>query len=850
MRRALAAATAVLTATAAAAAAAPGARAQQAQPIPVHPDNPAVADQWTNQMVRPGEGQDARIDLLQAPTALNIHDPLKVTLRVTNTSAEPMEGLTVTPRRGPATATVLDQRIAAMASPFDYPVLGEETEVGSRLAPGESTTVELTITEDTLPLPGVGTYPIMFVLSTSYGALLDTERFHISTRGTPEGVRPPSMTALFPVSAPVDIVPGETGTAPAEPSLILASETLADQLAPGGRLSSLLDVFAESTSDPRVSEASCLALDPAVVSVADRMTRGYTVATERPDLVEPPQRLRDSWSGRGPGRDAGVPGRGSADAQAWLDTLTQIAATHCVVALPWANADLNAVANTGDVWLTREAVERGPALLREVLGTTGMTNTVVPGAGYVAPGVPAALGWADHSRSTISDEGMQGPWERAQRDSATPQNSGPARGDTAPSLERGDMPSIAAAAAPPPEQPVRVLVSDNSVTHPGEGRFSWVAPGVMAVTFQDSLGALLATAGADAETAGYSNTSLRFDYTRDSPKARSVNAASAVRLTAQSEWAPADADAEPEPILVNPPATWDAVAAADVMGAVRDLMGTGGARPMTLGDYLAPPAGEPDPAPVEPAEGVGSPFPDPTEFSDAEILTASQQSRFIDELSGLLVSDPSIALSRYGFTLPLRRDLLAALTLNGRRGYTSFSRAQQASSARLAGSRDTLNSLRSGIALIPPGNVYTRTSPDSPLLIVARNGLPLPVDTTIRYRGPDGARLNIPPTLRIPAYGSITIPMTADLPAAPGGTDLQLFLASPSGAQISQPVDISVRTSGVALRGWVILAVLAVFLALLLVFTAVRRRRQRGAPPGQHAPQDAKPPTGEHRRTP
>ena len=52
---------------------------------------------------------------------------------------------------------------------------------------------------------------------------------------------------------------------------------------------------------------------------------------------------------------------------------------------------------------------------------------------------------------------------------------------------------------------------------------------------------------------------------------------------------------------------------------------------------------------------------------------------------------------------------------------------------------DTLRDLRSSVALIPPGNVYTRVSESSPLLIVAENGLPLPVEAKLQYDAPDGA---------------------------------------------------------------------------------------------------------------
>ena len=81
-----------------------GTAQQPTMPIPLHPTNPAVSEAWVNPAVRPGEGEKAQISLLDAPTTLNPHEPLAVTLLVTNTSSERLDGLTVTPRRGPARA--------------------------------------------------------------------------------------------------------------------------------------------------------------------------------------------------------------------------------------------------------------------------------------------------------------------------------------------------------------------------------------------------------------------------------------------------------------------------------------------------------------------------------------------------------------------------------------------------------------------------------------------------------------------------------------------------------------------------------------------------------------------------
>ncbi|PIH11548.1 hypothetical protein CTJ10_12780, partial [Staphylococcus epidermidis] len=137
---------------------------------------------------------------------------------------------------------------------------------------------------------------------------------------------------------------------------------------------------------------------------------------------------------------------------------------------------------------------------------------------------------------------------------------------------------------------------------------------------------------------------------------------------------------------------------------------------------------------------------------------------------------------------------------------------------RLNGERDTLRAIKASISLIPPGNVYTRTSESSPLFIVAENGLPLPVNASILYQGPPDAKLNTPTEFRIPARGSLTLQMTADLPQNNKRTDLQLYLSTPDNRPISQPVNIAVQTAGGAFANRILVAGLAVLFALAVLF--------------------------------
>ena len=288
---------------------------------------------------------------------------------------------------------------------------------------------------------------------------------------------------------------------------------------------------------------------------------------------------------------------------------------------------------------------------------------------------------------------------------------------------------------------------------------------------------------------------------------------------------------------MNAPAHWDADAAAVLLATVAEVLRSGAAVPLAFDAYLEVPADTVVPA----AERVGAEYADPTVFSDSEILNATQQTRFINDLSTLLAPDPSIALTRYGFTLPLRRDILAAFSLTRRQSISDHSSATAASASRLTESRAVLGELRSAVNLIPPGNVYTRTSPSSPLLIVAQNGMPLPVDTAILYTAPEGARLNVPDSVRIPARGSVTLQMTADLPREARSTELKLYLAGPQGHAISQPIEISVRTPSSAVQGWVLLAIGAVGLALLFLYSVGKRNKRSAVARSQSPPRKTRP---------
>ena len=156
-----------------------------------------------------------------------------------------------------------------------------------------------------------------------------------------------------------------------------------------------------------------------------------------------------------------------------------------------------------------------------------------------------------------------------------------------------------------------------------------------------------------------------------------------------------------------------------------------------------------------------------------------------------------------------------------------YERTTEDNRRKLDSNRDLVQALRASVRLMPPGNVYTRTSNSSPVVIVAQNGLPLPVEAKIQAESSE-AEVTPPGTLRIPAQGSITTQVTANLPQDQESATMKLWLANDSGAPISDPVTLTVQTKGSNWWVWLIAALLVVFFVVRLALG--RRKPQQPRP--------------------
>ncbi|MDK4291960.1 hypothetical protein QPX39_04105 [Corynebacterium propinquum] len=728
-----------------------------------------------------------------ATTPVGVGEQLQAQFRIDNRSASELSDVQVTVRRADAVNSA-DEAQAALAH-SDFPYWGNAVNLAS-VAPNSSTSASMDISTALADSPSLsitqpGAYPVLFTLTGFQDGdpvHLASERLVLRVEGpADEGFAANDFTAddftaddftvedtvannsaentaensergfsvIVPVSAQIDPVPGATGDDP----LIVRSEDFTTQFSAGGRLYELVEAYRNHDLDG----AACMALDPAVVNMAARMTEGYYVNEQRPEINNEPVRLRDSWGAdREP--DLGDEGRGADAAREWLDMIRDV---DCVLAMPWANTDLNAVQGTHDGWMLHEATDRGPELLQRVLGLESRP-VLLPGNGYVSRETSYALGnLPEGAHALLADDAV---------------------------------PSAAAA------------IADTETN-------------LRASTYDGALAAILSDTGASPVTAPYTPVEYRTGTAQASEHARDITAASMLRTAAQ----PAPDAATTIALL---PALVEAPVAETLLSAAADVLAEPGVIPRPLdaavGDnYVEQARAHEAAATVAETSGTasGSPYPDPSVFTDLEITQVRQQVRYINELMSIMRNDSDIALTRYEYTLALRRDMLVALSHHQRNTLDGYDAAVAATATRINANRAVLKELRESVSLAPPGNVYTRVSDSSPLLVVAKNQLPLPVTTQMAFDSPEGTRLNTPEQVSIPARGSITVSMTADIPADHGRTDIRLWLATPTGSGISQPVEITVNTRSDSVILYSVAAGLTLVLATAVALRVRRRRR-------------------------
>ncbi|HEY4024514.1 MAG TPA: DUF6049 family protein [Pseudonocardiaceae bacterium] len=208
------------------------------------------------------------------------------------------------------------------------------------LAPGQHQTITMDVPisgPNGLQITKPGVYPMLINIdgTPDYGkqARLATDAVLLPVRSLPGSPTPNQggtrqLTVLWPLvdTAPTMMSATETG----QP--VLTDDHLATSLASGGRLANLLDAARHA---PAASSALCYAVDPDLLDTVIAMSHGYLVRTASGGTT---------------------PGAGATAATQWLGTLRGMIGGHCVLPLPFADADVAALSRSGALDLERLAV--------------------------------------------------------------------------------------------------------------------------------------------------------------------------------------------------------------------------------------------------------------------------------------------------------------------------------------------------------------------------------------------------------------------------------------------------------------------------------------------------------------
>ncbi|MTE11910.1 DUF6049 family protein [Nocardia aurantiaca] len=720
---------------------------------------------------------------------------------VTNIGDRPVDDVSIRIQRGAPVTSPSGLRSTLRLDQINYDINGEFQDVAEQLTPGQrkqfSLTVALRAGTDlpsgisSLDIDSPGVYPLLLNVNgqPAYGgqARLDDARFllpvlgvpgaadpkHATAQPTPSAVDAPPVatTMLWPLADRPRLVAGQPGAPDGQ--ALLTDDDLAASLAQGGRLDQLLSALEsmikpDSGRDRSLVNAICLAVDPDLLITVSDMTRDYRVLASPSDPD-------------GPTRS----GAGSHAAKAWLERLRALAPGMCVVALPFAQVDPTALAAAGDVTLTDRALNAPADLIDSILTVKSVRGVAVPDAGTVD--TEGATLFAHHGFTTtvLADNAVTTGDARANLISAKTPPGGGTEPGTPDVVNLADVTVPPAAGATPPAAPAALH----------------------AATFDIWAATALAAIGSNPPTPPFTPDKVRYDVTNDSRAARLQDALGAITWTALN----------PQPgrarsALLVPPQQWGANRdeASAVLAQLDLLVKNGLATPRPFTDLLAQ---QPDP------QGFQLDYPSraaddavPARYAEP----VHQQAQRITELMSALVDVPQQELSPRAFLNPLRDDLIRVLSLSDRRAgaATADTNAQR----RLDQTTKTMDNLFGSVTVLPPGGVYTLASEQSPLLLVARNDLPVAIRVRFKIGAPAETNITDIGEQQLPAKGNRSFQIPTEVSDS-RNLVIPIALTTPDGVPLGNAVSVSVRSNA---YGQVLAIITACACALLLLLVGRR----------------------------
>jgi hypothetical protein len=315
-----------------------------------------------------------RLDVTQmSPRYLTTQSTtLHISGKITNTGDRRISQLDVRLQLGERSTTDRQFTDSLVNPPTTFITQTKPTPVVNSLEPGQSAPLEITVplgyAVNALQVARPGVYPLLVNVNGTpdFGgaarlAVLNMMLPVLSVPGDSTVARQAKATGVSVLWPITNTIP-RVATMPFRGPLVLTDDQLAAELSPGGRLNSLL-AAAQSAKQGnlRVFDSMCFAVDPDLVQTVDAMSRGYQVRTAT----------------------GVIPGTGAEAAKQWIDNLRQLATGHCVVALPYADADLTVLAKVRsageqDADLVTAAAS-GAAIIQQILRVQPQKGVLWPG---------------------------------------------------------------------------------------------------------------------------------------------------------------------------------------------------------------------------------------------------------------------------------------------------------------------------------------------------------------------------------------------------------------------------------------------------------------------------------------
>ncbi|QBJ96503.1 glycoprotein [Rhodococcus sp. ABRD24] len=741
---------------------------------------------------------ELRIDAVTPATVTTSSEPtVTVSGTVANVGDRPVTDIGVRLQRAAPVDSSDELRTSLDLDQGAFDVVGPFVQVAPALDEGEQSqfTLSLPLRSLTGPALGIdapGVYPLLVNVNGTpeYGgqARLDDARFLLpvlglprmpdttdtelqgsDTAGSPTAPVPPdttdplAVTMLWPLADAPRLAAGVPGSMTEKVRLV--DDELAGSLAKGGRLDQLLGA-AEFATGPDVDRDRRLA-DSMCLAVDPDLLITVSNMTRGYLVVD------DSARPEGPAHEGG----GRDAAAAWLDRLETLARGMCVTAVPFAQADIAALSRVADPILTTTALKAPADIVDSILGVTSLRGLTWPDAGVL-----------DNSAAQMLHQ----------------------LGPTTTLLAANAVDST----APP----------GNAVTIAGAG-----ADTVNAALFDVSTAAALAAVGANPQTPSYVPERARYNLDRDSRTARLQDALGAVTWSSlQKSGKPSGAAdrTTDRSMLIVPPQQWsvDGDEAGTVLSTVSTLLRSGLATPRPLAKVAEQRPSSPEIASLAyPQRAILDGTPESIEWA-----VAAQAPRIFN-LMQALVEDPQVPLTPTRFLAPLREDLVRAMSLSGRRDQdvAATTEADDAAHTRVDAVTTTIDGMYASVTVLAPGGVYTLASEQSPLLLVARNDLPVAITVQLRVDAPDEMHITDIGPQQLPPRGSRSLQVPAEV--ADSRTMVVSFsLATENGQTLGEQTSVTVRSNAYGQA----LAIITASAGALLLFLAGRRlwHRFRGQP--------------------